>query len=43
MACLAEGFRAILCEKEAEYLADIKRRVAHVQGSDTPLFAEPAE
>jgi DNA modification methylase len=39
MACLREGFRAILIEREAEYIADIKRRLAHVKGEDTPLFA----
>lgn len=27
-ACVAEGFRAILCEREAEYVADIRRRLA---------------
>jgi site-specific DNA-methyltransferase (adenine-specific) len=39
MACLAEGFDCILVERQAEYVADIKRRVAHVSGEDTPLFA----
>ncbi len=38
MAALAEGFDCILVEREAEYVADIKRRVAHVSGEDTPLF-----
>ena len=38
MACLAEGFDAILIEREAEYVADIHRRLAHVSGADTPLF-----
>ena len=38
MACLAEGFDCILVEREAEYIADIKRRIAHVRGDDTPLF-----
>jgi DNA modification methylase len=42
MAAMAEGFSAILVEREAEYVADIRRRVAHVQGDDTPLFAEIA-
>ena len=42
MACLAEGFNAILIEREAEYIADIKRRLAHVNGGDTPLFKEAA-
>lgn len=40
MACMREGFRAILIEREAEYVADIKRRIAHVRGEDAPLFAE---
>lgn len=39
MACLAEGFDCILVEREAEYVADIRRRLAHVRGDDTPLFA----
>ncbi len=38
MACLREGFDAILIEKEARFVADIKRRLAHVEGADTPLF-----
>ena len=40
MACMAEGMRCILIEREAEYVADIKRRIAHVSGQDAPLFAE---
>lgn len=39
MACMREGFRAILIEREAEYVADIKRRIAHVCGDDAPLFS----
>ncbi len=39
MACLREGFDCILIEREAEYVADIERRVAHVSGADAPLFA----
>jgi site-specific DNA-methyltransferase (adenine-specific) len=39
MACLREGFDCILIEREAEYVADIERRIAHVSGADTPLFA----
>lgn len=39
MACMREGFRAILIEREAEYVEDIKRRLAHVKGEDAPLFA----
>ena len=38
MACLREGFRAVLIEREADYVADIRRRVAHVSGADGPLF-----
>lgn len=41
MACLREGFDCILIEREAEYIADIRRRLAHVEGADTPLFASP--
>jgi DNA modification methylase len=43
MAAMREGFNAVLIEREAEYIADIKRRVAHVEGLDAPLFAEAAE
>ena len=43
MACMREGFDAILIEREAEYVADIKRRIAHVSGKDAPLFAGAAE
>jgi site-specific DNA-methyltransferase (adenine-specific) len=43
MACMAEGFDCILIEREAEYVADIKARIAHVHGDDTPLFAVAAE
>jgi DNA modification methylase len=39
MACMAEGFDCILVEREAEYVADIRRRIAHVRGDDAPLFA----
>jgi len=38
MACLREGFKAVLIEREAEYVADIHRRIDHVQGGDLPLF-----
>lgn len=38
MACLAEGFDAILIEREEEYVADIERRIAHVSGGGTALF-----
>jgi site-specific DNA-methyltransferase (adenine-specific) len=40
MAAMAEGFDAVLIEREAEYVADIERRIAHVDGADTPLFAD---
>lgn len=43
MACMREGFDAILIEREAEYVADIRRRLQHVEGADTPLFASVAE
>jgi site-specific DNA-methyltransferase (adenine-specific) len=43
MACMAEGIDCILIEREAEYVADIKARIAHVRGDDTPLFAVAAE
>lgn len=43
MACLREGFDAVLIEREAEYVADIHRRIAHVSGQDAPLFAGAAE
>ncbi len=42
MAALREGFDAILIEKEARFVADIERRLAHVEGADTPLFQETA-
>lgn len=38
MACLREGFDAVLIEKEARFVADIRHRLAHVEGADTPLF-----
>nr|WP_314432421.1 DNA methyltransferase [uncultured Brevundimonas sp.] len=40
MACLREGFDCVLIEREAEYVADIHRRLQHVEGADTPLFAQ---
>lgn len=39
MACMAEGFDALLIEREANFVEDIKRRIAHVKGEDAPLFA----
>ena len=38
-----EGFNAILVEKEAEYIADIHKRLGRASGDDTPLFARAAE
>lgn len=43
MAALMEGFNAVLVEREAEYVADIRRRLAHIGGDDTPLFAPVPE
>ena len=40
MACIREGFDCILIEREAEYIADIRKRLDHVAGADTPLFAD---
>jgi hypothetical protein len=42
MAAMREGFDCILIEREAEYVADIRYRLEHVDGSDTPLFTAPA-
>jgi len=42
-AAIREGFHAVLVEREAEYVADIKARLAHIEGADTPLFAGAAE
>lgn len=42
MACLAEGFNAVLIEREEQYYRDILRRLDHVQGADTPLFCAAA-
>ena len=39
MACMREGFNAILIEREAAFVADIRRRIDHVRGEDSPLFA----
>ena len=36
---MREGFDCILIERETEYIADIRRRLAHVSGQDAPLFA----
>ena len=42
MAAAMESMRAVLIEREAEYVADINRRIAHMAGGDAPLFAEHA-
>lgn len=41
-AAQEEGFHAIGIEREAEYVADIKRRLARSTGADAPLFARVA-
>lgn len=41
-ACIREGRRAILVEREAEYAADIRRRLDRMSGADTPLFTGAA-
>lgn len=38
-AAIREGFNAVLIEREPEYVRDIERRLAHIRGDDTPLFA----
>lgn len=43
MACMREGFDCILIEREAAFVADINRRLQHVRGEDTPLFAGAAQ
>lgn len=40
VAALAEGFTALLIERETAYVADIRRRLDHVQGLDTALFRQ---
>lgn len=42
-AAMLEGFNATLIEREAEYVADIQRRLARRHGADAPLFAVAAE
>jgi site-specific DNA-methyltransferase (adenine-specific) len=37
-ACIREGFDATLVEREADSVADIERRLAHMSGADTPLL-----
>ena len=34
------GFDATLIEQDAQYIADIHRRLGRAHGADTPLFAE---
>lgn len=43
MACLREGFDCVLIERESQYVEDIHRRLKHVEGADTPLFAQSDE
>lgn len=38
-ACIREGFKSILIEREAEYYADILNRLKHATGENAPLFA----
>jgi site-specific DNA-methyltransferase (adenine-specific) len=37
-AAVLEGMRAVLIEGEAQYVADIRRRIARWSGQDAPLF-----
>lgn len=37
-AAMLEGFGAVLIEREAEYVADIKRRLNRHEGADLPLI-----
>jgi DNA modification methylase len=39
VAALREGMDAILIEREAEYVTDIRRRIDMLSGLDTPLLA----
>lgn len=39
-ACIREGFGCVLIEREAESIADIQRRLAHISGPDSWYFAE---
>jgi site-specific DNA-methyltransferase (adenine-specific) len=41
-AARLESFSATLIEREAEYVADIKRRLGRASGDDTPLFSGTA-
>ena len=42
VACIAEGFDFILIEREAEYVADIKRRIAWARGEGRTTAEEMA-
>lgn len=42
VACLRESLRCILIEREAEYQADIRRRLDRFTGQDSPLMAPVA-
>jgi DNA modification methylase len=42
VAAIREGMNAILIEREAEYVADIRRRLDMLSGLDTPLLAGAA-
>lgn len=39
-AAMLEGFNAILIEREAQHVADIRHRIKRWSGEDMPLFAE---
>jgi site-specific DNA-methyltransferase (adenine-specific) len=39
VVALKEGFRATLIEQDATHIIDIRQRLTHVRGNDTPLFA----
>jgi site-specific DNA-methyltransferase (adenine-specific) len=38
-ACLRQGFRAVLIEREADYHRDILYRMGRLSGADAPLFS----
>lgn len=42
VACIREGFDCILIEREPQYVADIRHRLAKLSGFDTPLLAGAA-
>jgi len=41
-AAMADGFNSVLIEREAEYAAGIRRRVARMAGLGGPLFGDVA-